>query len=97
MIPRSQVVLVDLAKIGEAEWVTVRSAIGEVGDVDVRKAATMLNSYVVGGLVCVDDIMLVREVVPISGLNMEDFEVILLAVMGVADELEAKLTARDEF
>jgi hypothetical protein len=94
---RTQIVLVNQETAAGANWVTISSAIGKVGQVDMARAGTLLFEYVTGGLVCLGDLVLVRHAMRLADLSTEEFELPLRAVVRAADDLEQKLTGTDAF
>lgn len=94
---RSQIVFLEYAT-NEAggEWVRVNSPIGLVKDIDVRRAAEILSTKIVGGLTVSSDYVYVTNGMPLRNLDANEIVEPLELVMGIADSLERDLLGRDD-
>ncbi len=96
---RSQVVLVDWAGKSEesARWVSFASPIGSVDEVNLKAAATMAASYVLGGITVESGIAFVRTSVPLENLDRNEIVQPMEVLVDVADTIELQLTGGDVF
>lgn len=96
---RSQVVIVSRATLGDnnEEWVTIESAIGEFGQVDLEALVREVGTYVCGGVASTTDFVTLRHSAPIADMNTDEFERPLALVTLSADRLEKVLVGADRF
>lgn len=95
---RTHVVLVSLAGndvVGE--WGVVEAPIGKVEEVDINAALNAISGKIVGGLSRSGDWLVVRDTFPLADLSVEELEMPMHLVLGIADELEASLVGADNF
>lgn len=79
------------------DWLSVASPIGRVGEVDITEAARITWNQIAGGIVVVNDIVFVRNSMPMANLDENELDLPLEIVTVVADGLEQTLLNRDLF
>lgn len=96
---RSQTALVTLQAIGSnnEEWVTIESAVGEIGKVDLERLIREVGTYVCGGVAASGEYVVLRHSAPIADMNTDEFENPLALVTLTADQLEKALVGVDAF
>ncbi|GEL26437.1 hypothetical protein PSU4_53910 [Pseudonocardia sulfidoxydans NBRC 16205] len=77
-------------------WAQISSPICRVAEVDLTELLSLASASVVGGVVTVDGIAVFRHSVPLGDANLGSFDRPFRHVADVADDLEEKLTGRDE-
>ncbi|ODT98374.1 MAG: hypothetical protein ABS81_27985 [Pseudonocardia sp. SCN 72-86] len=77
-------------------WAQISSPICRVAEVDLMELLSLAGASVVGGVVAVDGIAVFRHSVPLGDANLGSFDRPFRHVAEVADDLEEKLTGRDE-
>jgi hypothetical protein len=82
---------------GDEHWALVESAFAKVGAVDLHRAVSLVETMVCGGIAKAGDLLTLRHAIPLSNLDINEFERPLNLVTSSADELEAKLTGGDAF
>ncbi len=94
---RTQLVLVSHGQTGDgADWATVESAIGKIGEVDVSKALKRVGSMVCGGLSSTGEYVTLRHAVPLANLDANEIETPIGMIVSSADDLEQELTGKDD-
>lgn len=89
-----------LSSIGNdtvGEWCAVEAPVGRIADIDLPAALEEIEGRLCGGLSRVDEWLVVRDTFPIADLSIEELELPLHVVMGVADDLEQTLLGVDAF
>lgn len=96
---RSQLVHVGRATMeaSQGEWATIVSVFADVDSADIPRALQEAASFVVGGVVIIGDKLALRHAVPLSNLNLNEFEEPFQMVMAAADVLEHQFTGADQF
>ena len=79
------------------EWMTIGSAIGAVGQGDLATVLTLANQKICGGLVIVDDVVVVRHCVPLENADPDEVMLPIGFVANIADELEQIYSGSDNF
>ncbi|MGD9987902.1 hypothetical protein [Pseudonocardia sp.] len=77
-------------------WAQISSPICRVAEVDLMELLSLAGASVVGGVVAVDGVAVFRHSVPLGDANLASFDRPFRHVADVADDLEEKLTGRDE-
>lgn len=95
---RTHTVLVEL--LGNetvGEWGSVQAPIGRVAEVNLAAALEAVSGKICGGLSATGEWLVVRDTFPLGDLSVEELEMPLHLVLGIADELEANLLGVDVF
>jgi hypothetical protein len=82
---------------GTEEWVQIESPFAQVGSVDLRQALQEVGRIVCGGAAIQDDLVVIRHSVPLTNLDLNEFERPLHLVTTTADDLEKKLVGGDTY
>ncbi|MBN9113242.1 MAG: hypothetical protein J0I34_31220 [Pseudonocardia sp.] len=77
-------------------WAQISSPICRVAEVDLTQLLSLAGASVVGGVASVDGVAVFRHSVPLGDANLGSFDRPFRHVADVADDLEEKLTGRDE-
>ncbi|RTL66516.1 MAG: hypothetical protein EKK42_16825 [Pseudonocardiaceae bacterium] len=77
-------------------WAQISSPICRVAEVDLAELLSLAGASVVGGVASVDGVAVFRHSVPLGDANLGSFDRPFRHVADVADDLEEKLTGRDE-
>ncbi len=93
---RSQLVFVSsLQDRSGAEWASIDSPVGRLGEVNLNACLMAVSGLVCGGLAHLklggDDLLAIRHVVPLSNLDLGEFEEPLNVVVTSADDFERAL------
>lgn len=96
---RSQVVIVGWSGPSEQEasWVDFHSPIGDLDEVDVRRAVEISFEYVGGGISTIAGLATVRLSVPLQNLDRNEIDEPMQVVAVSADALERQLTGQDVY
>lgn len=94
---RSQIVLLHLLKIDDAEFVQVESPVGDFTPQAAAAVVRESENMIIGGVGCFGDLITFRHTVPLANLDANEFEVPLLAVVVTADRLEKTVIGGDKF
>jgi len=106
--PRTQIVFISHHQAPDSgEWAMIESPIGllerspsgSLEGIDLVRAAKEVGSMLCGGLGTLNHeprIVGLRHAVPLTNLDLNEFEHPLTILTGSADELEEMLTGRDE-
>ena len=96
---RSQVVFISRSERGDSgeEWVLLQSPIGPASAVDLKRAASLAEDYICGGLVIAFDMVLLRHSMPLDDLSISEFEQPLRVVVNGADQIESQLSTTDTY
>nr|WP_222132491.1 hypothetical protein [Pseudonocardia sp. C8] len=78
------------------EWVQIESPVARLGDVDLARALELAGPSVVGGLAAEEGVVVYRHSIPLRPAALDGFEFPFRQVVHLADELEHRLTGRDE-
>jgi hypothetical protein len=78
-------------------WCLVESPFGVYGEVDLRRALTLVGNLACGGVGMYQDFVTLRDAIPLENLDLNEFERPLLLITASADDLEGMLTGNDEF
>lgn len=94
---RTQLVLVRKV-IGDDghTWAQISSPICRVAEVDLAELLRLASESVVGGVAATDGVAVFRHSVPLGDSGLETFDRPFRHVALAADDLEEKLTGRDE-
>ncbi|MDT7552968.1 MAG: hypothetical protein QOI16_1504 [Pseudonocardiales bacterium] len=76
-------------------WAQIRSAIGQVEQLDLVRLLELAAAPVTGGVVSEDGLVLFRHSIPLGDTELDGFERPFRLVVGVADRLEEELTGLD--
>ncbi len=79
------------------EWMTIGSAIGAVGQGELEPVLKLANQKICGGLVIVDDLVVVRHCVPLENVDPDEVTLPIGFVANIADELEKIYSGTDNF
>lgn len=95
---RTQVVMVGRAEsVDRAEWMMCSSPIGRIKDINLEMAGRLAFDELCGGIVVINDMVMLHHAAPIENLDVDGFERPLASVVVGADRIEAKLRGVDEF
>lgn len=79
------------------EWMTIGSAIGTVGHGNLESVLGLANQKICGGLVIVDDVVVVRHCAPLKNADPDEVTLPIGFVANIADELEQIYSGKDVF
>jgi hypothetical protein len=96
---RTQVVFLwrQLLLDGTEEWLQIESPVGRVDSMNLRAVLDEVGAMVCGGAAIMDGVLFIRQAMPISNLEINEFERPLRLVTSSADALERKFVGGDEF
>ena len=96
---RTQVVFLwrQLLLDGTEEWLQIESPVGRVDSMNLRTVLDEVGAMVCGGAAIMDGVLFIRQAMPISNLEINEFERPLRLVTSSADALERKFVGGDEF
>jgi hypothetical protein len=96
---RTQVVFLwrQLLMDGTEEWLQIESPVGRVDSMNLRAVLDEVGAMVCGGAAIMDGVLFIRQAMPISNLEINEFERPLRLVTSSADALERKFVGGDEF
>ncbi|GAY08776.1 hypothetical protein [Pseudonocardia sp. N23] len=77
-------------------WAQISSPICRIAEVDLAELLSLASVSVVGGVASTDGVAVFRHSVPLGDANLESFDRPFRHVANVADDLELKITGRDE-
>ena len=77
-------------------WATVISPIGKVSAAKLKDVTTEAYDLVCGGVVMLQDLVCLSHSIPLLNLDINEFEMPLIAITVSADQLEKKFTGRDD-
>ncbi len=81
------------AKIGE--WAVVTSPIGKVSAAKLKEITQEAFELVCGGIVMLEDVVMISHSVPLENLDINELSVPLIAITLAGDLLEEKYTGKD--
>jgi hypothetical protein len=82
---------------GAEEWLQIESPVGRVDSMNLRAVLDEVGAMVCGGAAIMDGVLFIRQAMPISNLEINEFERPLRLVTSSADTLERKFVGGDEF
>lgn len=82
---------------GAEEWLQIESPVGRVDSMNLRAVLDEVGAMVCGGAAIMDGVLFIRQAMPISNLEINEFERPLRLVTTSADALERKFVGGDEF
>jgi hypothetical protein len=96
---RSQVLFVTWSgpSAEEARFLDLHSPIGRVEQLDLHAAVRRTSQFVIGGLSMLGEVVTLRHCAPLENLDRNEIDEPMHRLLGIADELEAELTGRDDF
>jgi hypothetical protein len=95
---RSQVVIVWHLSLADGEqWIQLESPFGELGSVDLAAALRRIGNTVCGGMALAGNLVTFRHSLPLSNLQINEFESPLQLVTTTADSLEQMFSGGDRF
>jgi hypothetical protein len=96
---RTQTVVVAREVLDRREdWVQIASPFARVHQVDLRTVLeTVGNNTVVGGVVLIDEYVVLRHSLPLINLDINEFVDPLVLVTGSAEVLERRFSRGDDF
>jgi hypothetical protein len=95
---RSQAVYIFHAPLGNGEqWLQVSSPIGDYPSIDMRACLEEASEYVCGGLALVGDLLVFRDAVPMSNLDIDELVRPIELIVNTADRLERQFGTGDRF
>lgn len=78
------------------EWAIVISPVGKVSAAKLKEITQEAFGLVCGGIVMLEDVVMISHSVPLENLDINEFEMPLIAITVSADQLEKKFTGRDD-
>jgi hypothetical protein len=96
---RSQLVFLFHHKLmgGVESWVQIESPVGTFAKTDLEKMVREAGTKVCGGIGATGDVITYRHSLPLTNLDMNEFERPLILVTTTADQLEKEITGGDDF
>lgn len=96
---RTQNVFVNRGGIeNRGEWVFIISAIADMSHVSKLEAiCRMAMSRICGGVVIDGNFIVVRDAMPLEGIDEDEINGLIATVVEIADELEQMFTGTDNF
>jgi len=94
---RSQRVSIDLEEWEGRSWICISSGFGEVGQVDLERALSLIESRIFGAIGQVGNYYVVKHSAPLEDMNTDERELPMQLTLSLADELEAALTDGDRY
>lgn len=94
---RSQVVFLTrhLLMGGTEEWLQISSPIGDASKINLRAVLLDVGNMVCGGLAIYEDMLVIRDALPLAELDENEFERPLVLITTSADRLEKKYFGTD--
>ncbi|MBW0102842.1 hypothetical protein [Pseudonocardia sp. KRD291] len=80
----------------DSDWAQISSPIARIGEIDLAKLLELAGASPVGGVVSQDGVAVFRHSISLRDAGLDGFEFPFREVVHLADELEHKLTGRDE-
>ena len=95
---RSQAVYIFHSPMGNGEqWLQVSSPIVDYDSIDLRACLEEASEYVCGGLALVGDLVVFRDAVPMSSLDISELVRPIELIVNTADRLERQFAKADRF
>lgn len=94
---RSQLVFIEHAFNDNADWVKVTSPFGKLEKIDLAAAARMLAERIVGGLIVVNELVVIANSLPLENLDANEINETMLRITFIADELEKLFVGKDDW
>jgi hypothetical protein len=95
---RSQAVYIFHSPLGNGDqWLQVSSPIGNYDSIDLRACLEEASEYVCGGIALVGDLVVFRDAVPMSSLDINELVQPIELIVNTADRLERQFANVDRF
>jgi hypothetical protein len=95
---RSQAVYIFHSPLGNGDqWLQVSSPIGDYDSIDLRACLEEASGYVCGGIALVGDLVVFRDAVPMSSLDINELVQPIELIVNTADRLERQFAKVDRF
>lgn len=82
---------------GMGDWVEIQSPVGPAGDLPLLRVLEEVGGLNVGGLIVVQNVVLLKHSVPLAHMDVNEFEYPMRLVRSSADHLERKYLGGDRF
>lgn len=94
---RSQLIRCKHFKAFDQDWIEFASACCKENEMSPLVALKKNNDFAVGFIALDGDIYVFKYTVPLTNLDIEEFELPLHVVASTADQLESQFAAQDKF
>ena len=94
---RRQLVRVKHFKAFDQDWIEFASACCKNDEMSPAVALKKNNDYAVGGIALDGDVYVFKYTIPLTNLDIDEFELPLHVVASTADQIESQFAAQDKF
>ena len=94
---RRQLVRVKHFKAFDHDWIEFASACCKNDEMSPAVALKKNNDYAVGGIALDGDVYVFKYTIPLTNLDIDEFELPLHVVASTADQIESQFAAQDKF
>ena len=94
---RRQLVRVKHFKAFDQDWIEFASACCKNDEMSPAVALKKNNDYAVGGIALDGDVYIFKYTIPLTNLDIDEFELPLHVVASTADQIESQFAAQDKF
>ena len=94
---RRQLVRCKHFKAFDQDWIEFASACCKHDEMSPAVALKKNNDYAVGGIALDGDVYIFKYTIPLTNLDIDEFELPLHVVASTADQIEGQFAAQDKF